>query len=125
MANPEHVEIVKAGADAIADWRKKNPEVTLDLEGAHIMRVDLWLADLRGANLARVEMEQSDLRDANLAGADFSGANLAASDLTFARLDGANLQRQTLGLPISLQPQYPTWISKGQFFRSPSSAVWI
>ena len=96
MANPEHVEIVKAGADAIADWRKKNPEVTLDLEGAHIMRVDLWLADLRGANLARVEMEQSDLRDANLAGADFSGANLAASDLTFARLDGANLQRADL-----------------------------
>ena len=96
MANPEHVRIVKAGADEIADWRKRSPGERLDLKGADLMRADLWLADLQGANFAGVEMEQSDLRNAILAGADFSGATLAASDLTFAQLDGANLQKADL-----------------------------
>ncbi len=27
MANPEHVEIVKQGADAIRAWRARNPDV--------------------------------------------------------------------------------------------------
>ena len=33
MANPEHVEIVMQGKDAIAKWRKENPTGNLDLRG--------------------------------------------------------------------------------------------
>ena len=36
MANAEHVEIVKNGADAISEWQEKNPESALDLEGADL-----------------------------------------------------------------------------------------
>jgi hypothetical protein len=31
MANPEHVKVVKQGAEAIHQWREKNPDVKLDL----------------------------------------------------------------------------------------------
>jgi uncharacterized protein YjbI with pentapeptide repeats len=46
MANQEHVEIVRQGADAIAKWQKKHPDQRLDLR-----RADLEGADLRGATL--------------------------------------------------------------------------
>jgi hypothetical protein len=33
MANPEHVTVVKRGADAIREWREKHPDLRLDDEG--------------------------------------------------------------------------------------------
>ena len=38
MANPEHVKVVRQGAAAIAEWRRQNPEASLDLRGgrAHL-----------------------------------------------------------------------------------------
>ncbi len=59
MASEEHVEIVKQGAKAIAEWRAKHPSE----------RLDLWMADVIGADLIA-----ADLRLANLSEADFAGA---------------------------------------------------
>jgi hypothetical protein len=36
MANSEHVEIVKQGAEAIRRWREKNPDMVLDLREANL-----------------------------------------------------------------------------------------
>ena len=58
MANPEHVEIVKRGADALREWSKKNPDVQLDLSGAILRRADLTRADFSRADLRRVRDEK-------------------------------------------------------------------
>ena len=41
MANQEHVEVVKQGADAIRKWREKNPVVRLNLSWANLTDADL------------------------------------------------------------------------------------
>ena len=46
MADPEHVEVVKRGAAAVAEWRQENPGVILDLGKANFR-----YANLRGADL--------------------------------------------------------------------------
>ena len=71
MANPNHVEIVKQGAEAIAEWRKANPGERLDLRaadlrGAYLYEVDLRGADMRGANLRGTFLYQADMRGADL-----------------------------------------------------------
>lgn len=101
MANPEHVEIVKQGADAIKAWRTMNPEIRLDLIGAdlkgeHLVRANLSRADLSDANLGHsylvsVNLRGAKLRDANLFGAKMSNADLSGADLSGADLSCANL----------------------------------
>jgi uncharacterized protein YjbI with pentapeptide repeats len=78
MANDEHLWNLKRGVDKWNKWRKDNPEILPNLQGA-----DLIKADLSGANL----------EEANLQGAFLSGARLIAADLSGAELDGANLSR--------------------------------
>ncbi|MFO7908235.1 MAG: hypothetical protein R6U98_36695 [Pirellulaceae bacterium] len=36
MANPEHVALVRQGAEAIREWRLANFEVRLDLQGGQM-----------------------------------------------------------------------------------------
>jgi hypothetical protein len=36
MANPEHVQLVKQGAEAIHRWRKEHPDIKLDLREADL-----------------------------------------------------------------------------------------
>ena len=91
MANPEHVEIVKQGADAIAEWRDSNPEVRLDLRGADLEKVDLTSAVLREANLARAELRGAELARVNLNSADLTGASLVEAGIGYANLVNANL----------------------------------
>jgi hypothetical protein len=86
MANPEHLEVVKKGAKAIAAWHRKHPSVRLDLE-----RADLYHADLSGANLARAHLTGADLRHADLTCADLSEADLSETNLMAANLFLANL----------------------------------
>jgi uncharacterized protein YjbI with pentapeptide repeats len=52
MANPEHVEVVKQGAEAIRRWRTENPGVTFQLDEANLEQYNLDGADLFGAYLA-------------------------------------------------------------------------
>lgn len=42
MANPEHVEVAKRGAAAIASWRQKSPGESLDLSGADLEEAEIW-----------------------------------------------------------------------------------
>jgi hypothetical protein len=51
MANPEHVELVKQGMEAIRKWREENPDVRPDLS-----EVDLGKTDLSGAFLSRADL---------------------------------------------------------------------
>ena len=41
MANEEHVATVRGGSDAIARWRRENPEARLDLSGVDLMGAEL------------------------------------------------------------------------------------
>ncbi len=82
MANPEHVEVVKQGAEAILKWREENPGVTLDLSEA----------DLFMRNLARAHLGVANLAWADLGGADLRGATLRKANLTETNLARANLR---------------------------------
>ena len=86
MANPEHVEIVKQGKEAIKEWQREHPDQGLGLSGA----------DLRNADLFEANLHKAKLHGANLSGANLSGATLAGADLAGADLTGANLSRADL-----------------------------
>ncbi len=101
MADPEHIEIVRQGAEAIAAWRRAHPDQRLDLGGADLGGADLGGANLRraylsGANLGGADLGGADLEVANLGGASLGGANLGGADLGGADLSGANLSRTDL-----------------------------
>ena len=104
--NQEHVDVVLRGAEAVRNWRKKNPGVQMDLSHAYLRGVDmipgnkgqanLAAADLSGSNLIRAKLLEADLRGAdlsesNLGDADLTGADLSGADLHGALLCGANL----------------------------------
>lgn len=116
MAKPEHVEIVKQGAEAIREWREKNPGVSLDLGSADLRDANLIGADLSRAYLCDailsnsklskaklikailvgVNLSGADLTDANLYEADLRSADLSGADLSDADLNEANLRRANL-----------------------------
>jgi len=101
MANPEHVEVVRRGAEAIAEWRRANPGVALDLSGSDLRGVGLSGADLTGANLRRADLSGANLTSArlfraylllaNLSGAILKGAEVGGGVLLRAELSGADL----------------------------------
>ena len=106
MPNPEHVEIVKQGVEAIVEWRDSHPDERLDLANADLSGADLSDADLSdaylfGANLRRAVLRRADLgladlHRANLHGADLRGAYLFRADLGGADLSGTNLRQSEL-----------------------------
>lgn len=125
MANPEHVKIVKRGAEAMRPWREKNPGVRFDLRraclraedlsranfsGADLAGADLSSAQLHGASLVEVDLRHADLsgadlgtadlRSADLGEANLSGANLIGADLRNAKLSGATLSECRIGLTV-------------------------
>jgi hypothetical protein len=73
MANPEHVKILKQGAETWNKWREENPEVKPNLREAYL--------------------RDAQLRDANLSGADLGGADLGWANLRNINLTWANLTR--------------------------------
>lgn len=116
MANPEHVEIVKQGAEAIRKWREKNPYIGLDLREEDLTGADFSHADLSFANLSMANVSEADLCEAqlywaclqdtnfsrarlhhaDLSWSDLSRASLTAGELFHANLTGANLTRADL-----------------------------
>ena len=90
MANPEHLEIVRQGAEARFAFWKKYPDVTIDLSDANLRGADLIDAYLIDANLGG-----ANLGGANLSGANLSGAYLSGADLSDANLSRANVMRST------------------------------
>lgn len=91
MANEEQLSILKQGVRDWNSWRRKNPEIRIDLSSADFTRADLHDADLRGAILRVASLYHADLRGADLSGADLTSANLGSASLTEADLGGANL----------------------------------
>ena len=91
MANPQHLAVARKGAEAIAEWRRSNPEKSLDLSGANLAGADLAGADLAGADLVDATLDGADLAGANLAGADLSETRLVHADLSRANLTTAML----------------------------------
>lgn len=74
MANPEHVEIVLQGKEAIAKWRKGNPKKRLDLSCVDLEGTDLSDADLTRADLSLANLSKAVLFNAELNGAESSAA---------------------------------------------------
>jgi uncharacterized protein YjbI with pentapeptide repeats len=96
MANPEHLEILKQGAEQWNKWREEHSPVSPDLSGAnlcgeHLSRAYLVFAKLQEADLSKAGLVMADLRDAELMRADLSGAKLRLADFHGANLSGANL----------------------------------
>ncbi|MFH1560446.1 MAG: toll/interleukin-1 receptor domain-containing protein [Chloroflexota bacterium] len=98
MANPEHVQLVREGSEAIARWQTLHPEEHLDLAGANLIWSKLTKANLSGANLSGANLSCSDLSWADLSGADLTGADLLSADMTWAYLIRANLSCANLYL---------------------------
>jgi len=103
MANPEHVKLVKQGADAIEKWRKQHPTERLDLIKAGLWGTNLRGADLKGANINSadlwgVKLIEADLSSADLNGANLIGANLGGAHLPWAELFQADLSTANLSM---------------------------
>jgi hypothetical protein len=101
MANPEHVAIVKQGAETIRQWWETHPNERLDLleadlSGANLFKANLRSADLNRANLSKATLRQADLCEADLCEADLSGADLFGADLSATDLSDADLSRTLL-----------------------------
>lgn len=94
--NPEHVDVVRQGSDAINAWRNAHPAQRLDLSGADLPLAKLAEVDLSRANLSMTNLLEADLSGTLLYGADLShsiisGAHLAQADLFEANLTDAIL----------------------------------
>ena len=96
MANEEHLQRLKQGVEEWNAWRKKHPEIIIDLSeawlgDANLNGVNLSGADLSGANITRANLSRARLSEAWLSGADLSGANLSRANLNRANLSGTRL----------------------------------
>ena len=85
MADPQHVEIVRQGANTISRWRENNSSTRL--------RLDLTNADLSNLDLSNVDLANDDLRGVDLKGTDLKNAILSGANLREAKLQGSNLER--------------------------------
>jgi hypothetical protein len=86
MANPDHVDLVRAGPGSVEEWRREHAGVQLELSMANLATVNLSGTDLSGA----------DLGGANLSGTNLSGAYLNRADLTLTDLTLTDLSRTKL-----------------------------
>src|SRR5262245_18927709 len=93
MANPEHLEVLNRGVEKWNQWRKDNPDVRPDLEGADLSGATLIMADLSGVNLIGAGLIKANLSEVNLIKANLSEANLIRANLSGATLGGADLRK--------------------------------
>jgi len=108
MANPQHVEYLKKGADRWNTWRHKNSHIKIDLSrdifsGIDLSEFDLSLADLSNSNFSQANLSGAVLSRTDLSWADFSNANFSnaylmhtnfyRTDLSSANFNSASLRR--------------------------------
>ena len=96
MANPEHIDLLLAGTEAVRAWRVDHPQQHLDLANADLCRIQLGGADLRKANFDGAALNAAVLTGANLTDATASGANLRGIRLERADLRGMDLSNAYL-----------------------------
>ena len=87
MANPEHLAVIKKGADEWNKWREGAPDVVPDLAWADISGLVL-----DGANLAGAKMKLAFCKGTSFKNADFTGANLYGANLEKTELGGAKMR---------------------------------
>jgi hypothetical protein len=87
MARDEHLSLLWQGMGVWNEWRRRNPHIRANLNGAH----------LSGANLSGADLSGADLKGANLSGADLSEANLSRAVLGGTVLGNVDLAK-TIGL---------------------------
>ena len=107
MANRSQLKELRTGSEAWNEWRKKHPQIKIDLSGANLNNTDLQGADLSEADLQGVNLNEADLSQAKfgranlfrahlhnavLSGAQLSGASFIEADLSSAILSSAILQ---------------------------------
>jgi uncharacterized protein YjbI with pentapeptide repeats len=96
MADQEQVKLLKKGSKAWNAWRKKNPQVEVELDGALLNGIDLNGVNLAGAKLNEVLLSDANLHGANLRNASLHGSWFNGTDLSEAQLGGANFNRAEL-----------------------------
>jgi len=84
------------------EWRRRNPNVPINLYNAFLPDAALRNANLAGANLGSAMLNCSDIRNADLTNAQLSGAHLNGAilndaNLAHSRLVGADLTAVQLG----------------------------
>ncbi|MEA5537151.1 pentapeptide repeat-containing protein [Crocosphaera sp. XPORK-15E] len=79
MANPQHFSLLTSHLEAWNQWRKQNPDLIPDLQGANLSN-----HNLRGANLINANLEKAIFYGADLSCALLTKANLRHSDFTSA-----------------------------------------
>jgi len=105
MADPNHLEIIRSGADEWNQWRKKNEAVVPSLWEADLSGTDLCGANLRQANLSRADLSGAYLLLANLRGANLTRANLSRANLSQANAKTADLSDADLSYAILSETQ--------------------
>lgn len=96
LTNEEIINLLRTDVDAFSEWRKRNPNVYVDLSGTDLRRAYLGGADLSKAYLSGTDLERANLSETNLMGTNFRGADLSETDLRGANLERANLERARL-----------------------------
>jgi len=96
MANPEHLQILRQGAEAWNQWRKQHRNIRPDFSGANLSGANLSGANLSEADLSGADLIVTDLSGAFLWNADLSGAFLWNADLISTSLTGADLSRANI-----------------------------
>jgi uncharacterized protein YjbI with pentapeptide repeats len=96
MANPEHIEIVRQGAEAIVKWREAHPGDGMDLRGVDLRNADLREVDLGDADLSQANLHLANFQDANLNKANLTRANLCRAQLLLSTFSEADLSEADL-----------------------------
>jgi uncharacterized protein YjbI with pentapeptide repeats len=97
MANLEHLQLVRRGADVWHAWRDTHHRVPeIDLSMANLSGVNLSGMNLTGANLRLTDLSRAHLSRTNLRGADLSNAGLSLANLGLANLSDARFIQSNL-----------------------------
>ncbi len=96
MANQDHLGLLKQGVDEWNQWRRENPGLRPDLNGADLSRANLWGADFSDADLSRANLNGAELNGATLWDANLVQTDLTQADLTEAQIIGASLTQAIL-----------------------------
>ncbi len=98
MADQEHLDILRQGAQIWNKWRQEHPSIQPNFQGADLSSTTLVIAQIIGANLREATLNNAILQDVNISGSDLTKAKLIGANLTRAicnstNLSGANLTK--------------------------------